>query len=112
MVAGLLAWPAHADDIEKAIRAGHFEKAVRLLEEKAKAGDSAAQFKLASFYRTGRGVTQDDGRAFQWMLQAAEAGHGKAQAHVARMSPVVRHRLPPTATPQSSTLLAPYWHSA
>ena len=44
-----------------------------------------AIYQLASLYRVGRGVTQDDKQAFTWMRSAAEKGHLKAQYNVGKM---------------------------
>src|SRR5262245_14115597 len=70
---------------DAALRAGAFDRAANLLAEQAKAGDPEAQYKLASLYRLGRGVEQDDVAAFRWMKSAAERGHAEAQLHVAKM---------------------------
>src|SRR5581483_3978874 len=70
---------------EAALRAGNFEQAAALLQQRAQAGDAEAQYHLASLYRTGRGVPHDDVMAFRWMKAAAEKGHAKAQFNLARM---------------------------
>ena len=44
-----------------------------------------AQYLLSSFYRSGRGVRQDDALAFKWMKAAAERGHTRAQFNLAIM---------------------------
>ena len=48
-------------------------------------GNSEAQYRLASLYRTGRGVPRDDLLAFKWMKAAAERNHSNAQLNLARM---------------------------
>ncbi|MEQ1716538.1 MAG: ankyrin repeat domain-containing protein, partial [Hyphomicrobium sp.] len=68
-----------------AVRTGAFAEAARLLAERAKSGDHDAQYQLASLYRAGRGVNQDDAQAFKWMLAAAKGGLAKAQYHTGRM---------------------------
>ena len=64
---------------ESALRAGQFQRAAALFEQQAKAGDAEAQYRLASLYRLGRGVEQDDAAAFRWMKLAAGQGHADAQ---------------------------------
>ena len=51
-----------------------FSKANELLTEAANAGDPAAMFSLATMYRDGRGVPNDDAEAFKWYQRAADAG--------------------------------------
>src|SRR5215510_1861037 len=70
---------------DAALRTGAFERAANLLEQQAKAGDPEAQYKLASLYRLGRGVEQDEAAAFRWMKSAAERGHAEAQLNLAKM---------------------------
>src|SRR6185312_1800004 len=70
---------------DAALRAGAFDRAANLLEQQAKAGDPEAQYKLASLYRLGRGVEQDEAAAFRWMKAAAERGHADAQLNLAKM---------------------------
>ena len=48
-------------DFAAAMRTGDYAAAVRLLEGRAKSGEREAQYLLASLYRSGRGVPQDDG---------------------------------------------------
>ena len=67
------------------MRAGNFDLAASLLEQRAQSGDVEAQYQLASLYRSGRGVAHDDVAAFQWMKAAAEKGHAKAQFNLAKM---------------------------
>src|SRR5262245_8041855 len=71
--------------IGPALRAGDFRAAAAILERMVKSGDAAAQYQLGSFYRSGRGVAQDDGLAFKWMQAAAEQGHLRAQFNVGSM---------------------------
>src|SRR5262245_9564609 len=70
---------------DAALRAGAFDRAANLLQQQAKAGDAEAQYKLASLYRLGRGVEQDEAAAFRWMKLAAGQGHADAQLNLARM---------------------------
>ena len=77
--------PAPLSQVESALREGNFSQAAGLLQRRAEAGDPEAQYLLASLYRSGRGVEQDDGAAYRWMKAAAEKGHAKAQFNLARM---------------------------
>lgn len=45
----------------------------------AEQGDRDAQFELGLIYQGGRGVPQDKDEAQQWLTQAAQKGHGRAQ---------------------------------
>src|SRR5215475_13945609 len=71
--------------IDSAVRTGNFSQAASLLEKDAKAGLPEAQYQLASLYRSGRGLPQDDGLAFKWMKASADQGHKKAQFNLANM---------------------------
>ena len=77
--------PVLSLQVESALRAGNFDRAAELLEQRAQGGDVEAQYQLASLYRSGRGVAQDDAAAFRWMKAAAEKGHAKAQFNLAKM---------------------------
>src|SRR6516164_6087883 len=70
---------------EAALRAGDFERAADLFQQRAKAGDVEAQYRLASLLRSGRGVAQNDVLAFQWMKSAAENGYAKAELNLGKM---------------------------
>lgn len=70
---------------DAALRAGAFDRAANVLQQQAKAGDLEAQYRLASLYRLGRGVEQDEAAAFRWMKSAAERGHAEAQLNLAKM---------------------------
>src|SRR5215471_972175 len=71
--------------IGAALRAGDFRQAAAILERMAKSGNAEAQYQLASLYRSGRGVAQDDALAFKWMQAAAEQGHVRAQFNLGTM---------------------------
>jgi TPR repeat protein len=79
------AQPSPTSAADAALRMGAFDRAANLLEQQAKAGDAEAQYKLASLYRLGRGVPQDEAAAFRWMKSAAERGHAEAQLNLAKM---------------------------
>ena len=51
---------AKAPEINSAVRAGQFDRAAAILRRAAEAGNAEAQYELASLYRSGRGVPQDD----------------------------------------------------
>ena len=70
---------------DEAVRTGDFGRAATLLRKLAEAGNPEAQYRLASLYRTGRGVAQDDMLAFTWMKAAAERNHTSAQFNLAKM---------------------------
>lgn len=71
--------------VAAAMRTGAFKDAAALLETRAKTGDREAQYQLASLYRSGRGVDQNDALAFKWMKSAAGQGHTKAQYSLGSM---------------------------
>ncbi len=64
---------------------GLFETAAALLEKRAHQGNSDDQYRLASLYRIGRGVPQNDTLAFAWMVKAANNGHARAQYSLATL---------------------------
>ena len=59
-------------------------KTVRL-QEKAKAGDVKAQYKLGWMYDSGNGVPQDSVEAVRWYSLAAEQGDERAQNNLGWM---------------------------
>ncbi len=71
--------------VESSVRSGAYSEAAALLETQAHAGNAEAQYQLASLYRIGRGVAQNETEAFRWMQQAANAGHVRAQYSLASM---------------------------
>src|SRR6266436_4388709 len=71
--------------IDHAVRTREFDRAATVLRKFAESGNSEAQYRLASLYRIGRGVSQDDLLAFKWMKAAAEQNHANAQFNLARM---------------------------
>src|SRR5215470_11692840 len=70
---------------DQAVRTGDFSRAATLLRRSAESGNSEAQYRLASLYRSGRGVPQDELLAFKWMKAAAEQNHPNAQFNLATM---------------------------
>ena len=71
--------------VESSVRSGNYNEAAALLETQARAGNAEAQYQLASLYRIGRGVAQNEAEAFRWMQQAANVGHIRAQYSLASM---------------------------
>jgi uncharacterized protein len=71
--------------IDQAVRTADFGRAAMVLRKFAESRNSEAQYRLASLYRIGRGVPQDDLLAFKWMKAAAEQNHANAQFNLARM---------------------------
>src|SRR5215471_2369657 len=71
--------------IDQAVRTGDFNRAAALLGKAAESGNAEAQYRLASLYRSGRGVPQDEPLAFKWMKAAAERNHVNAQFNLATM---------------------------
>lgn len=65
--AGVSSEASASQAADAAIRAGHPEDALKLLERAANAGDPEAQYRLASLYRAGLGTRADDTLAFKWM---------------------------------------------
>ncbi|KAA8733318.1 sel1 repeat family protein [Acinetobacter qingfengensis] len=55
------------------------------LTRAAQAGQAPAQFYLASRYKKGIGVKQDQSQAFQWFKKAADQGIPSAQLNVGEM---------------------------
>ncbi len=56
-------------------RAGQTEEAATLFARSAEMGDSGAMVELGEMYSSGEGVTEDEGKAFNWFKRAAEAGN-------------------------------------
>ena len=62
-------------DVDAALRSRDYVRAATLLEPRAAEGDAEAQYRLATLYRSGRGVPAEPVSAFKWMLRAAAGGH-------------------------------------
>ena len=88
---------AASSEVDMAVRQGAFATAAKLLEKAAHAGNPEAQYQLASLYRSGRGVGQDDAAAMKWMKAAASQEHPKAQFNLAKMLLAGRGGAPDTA---------------
>lgn len=61
------------------------ERMTALLRESAMQGDVHAQVELASMYRAGRALPQNDQEAAHWYLLAARQGHAEAQSMLGRL---------------------------
>jgi len=67
------------DEIEKMIRLRDYPQAVSHLETLAERGDPEAQYRLASLYRAGKGVSKDLAKATELHYQSALTGYADAQ---------------------------------
>ncbi len=74
------------DEIEKLIRLRDYPQAASRLENLAEAGDAEAQYRLASLYRAGKGVSKDLGRATELHRQSALAGYADAQYSLGQLT--------------------------
>jgi len=61
-----------------------YTQAVPKLQAAAEKGHKKAQYRLGFCYDKGRGVTEDDTKAFYWYGKAAAQGHAKAQYQLGR----------------------------
>jgi TPR repeat protein len=85
-----LAWTLASDAFAAETRASESERArprfvVQDLEAQANAGDAEVMFRLAQALQRGRGVKEDDARAAEWYLRAAESGHAAAMTNLGVM---------------------------
>jgi TPR repeat protein len=62
-----------------------YEQALYYYQQAAEQGVSQAQYQLASMYKEGLGVKQENRQAAQWYKLAAEQGHKQAQASLGYM---------------------------
>ena len=62
-----------------------YKPAVKLLKLAALQGHSGAQNLLGSFYRTGKGILENDKVAVKWITLAAKQGDGNAQYSLGEM---------------------------
>ncbi|VAW65605.1 hypothetical protein MNBD_GAMMA08-2071, partial [hydrothermal vent metagenome] len=76
-----LAW--HLNDAKSAVRIRDFQKAYIIYKALAREKNKEAQYQLASMYKAGRGVKQNDKSAVYWFEKAALQGNPKAQYHLA-----------------------------
>lgn len=77
-----------ADSLSDALRAfdeGKHAKAAKLFKPLAKKGNAIAQFKLATMYYNGNGVTKNIKEALRLYRLSAEQGHTVAQSNLATM---------------------------
>jgi TPR repeat protein len=59
-----------------------YAKAAEFWRPLAEKGDSTAQYLLGALYLDGKGVEQDDAKAFMWFQRAANQGDARAQYNV------------------------------
>ena len=64
--------------------AKNYSQAVPKLKAAAEKGHKKAQYRLGLCYDKGKGVTEDDAKAFYWYGKAAAQGHAKAQYQLGR----------------------------
>jgi len=83
----LIATPVVADtaDAEKAYDDGDYLEALNLWLPLAEAGDTTAQYNIATLYRLGRGVPADPSVSVNWYLRAAQHGHARSQVSLGRL---------------------------
>ncbi len=100
---------ARADNLQDAVAALHrkdYPTAVRLLEPLARAGNAAAQSRLATLYYHGHGVRESDALAQQWFERAARQGLADAQFNLGNM---YAYGLAKVAPGQDGQRLAAQW---
>jgi ankyrin repeat protein len=98
-----LSWPASGNttnpamqEIEALVRVRDYSEAVSRLRSLASQGDSEAQYRLAGFYRAGKGVSRDLDKATELYRKSAIAGNADAQFSLAQLvaksgnSPAIR----------------------
>lgn len=61
------------------------DQSIEQLRRAAEAGDTEAQYKLASVYAKGNGVSRNHVESVKWMRTAAENGHAEAQDKVGHL---------------------------
>jgi len=84
----LFVTPISADDLSQGVRAyhdGQYKLALQLLTPLAVQGQAEAQTIIGQMYHFGNGVTEDDTKAFELFLAAAEQGNADAQYQLAGM---------------------------
>lgn len=76
---------AKLEQAHQALEAEEYIEAMSIFEPLAIAGNTDAQFQMASIYYLGSGVGQDFNRAFDWYRRAAEQGEADAQYSLGNM---------------------------
>lgn len=61
---------------------GHYDIARKIWEELAAKGNTTAMINLANLFQQGQGVTEDQKKGTELVLQAAEAGDARAQYEI------------------------------
>ena len=89
MLASVLALPlmfcqpvafAASDNTQALAETAADQQSFTLALEKAEAGDAKAQYDVARFYQTGKGIAPDHAKAVEWLVKAAEQGLMEAEA--------------------------------
>ena len=91
MVAWMVCFAAGAQNADKLYEQGkalydkkNYAAAVAKLRPAAEKGHKKAQYRMGVCYDKGRGVEEDNTKAFQWYAKAAAQGHAKAQYQLGR----------------------------
>ena len=88
MLASVLALPlmfcqpvafAASDSSQALAETAADQQSFTLALEKAEAGDAKAQYDVARFYQTGKGIAPDHAKAVEWLVKAAEQGLMEAE---------------------------------
>jgi uncharacterized protein len=82
---GVQAQDASLEHAMQVYESGDFGAAAHLLLPYAERGDALSQLRLATLYRTGNGVKEDEYEAAYWFARAAEQGVAEAQFHLGLM---------------------------
>lgn len=73
------------EDAHRSLEAGQLVDAARRYSALADAGNAEAQFRLGLMYFTGRGVPENEKRAYDLLLKAANQGHLPAMLQLANV---------------------------
>lgn len=84
LVCAGVSWSAQADfDLGMAaINSGDYYNAMKEFKDSAELGDARSQFALGEMYFKGFGVPEDQDKAAQWFVQAAEQGSHAGQQRI------------------------------
>ena len=81
----ITAFGGQFDDAIAAYERGDYATAFRLMKPLAEKGDAKAQHNLGVMYDYGRGIPQDQTKAWYWYRRAAEQGFPEAQHNLGLM---------------------------
>lgn len=85
LLASSLAAAGPLEDAHRSLEAGQLVDAARRYTTLAEAGNAEAQFRLGLMYFTGRGVPENEKRAYDLLLKAANQGHQPAMLQLANV---------------------------